>query len=69
MPQERPATAYVYPVVSKVAGLSADNTRKTKHTDRNKILTHDSQATVGTITKWKVYLQTRRSDWWVLVGG
>ena len=29
-----------------------------EHANPNEVLTHDSYATVGTITKWKVYLQT-----------
>jgi hypothetical protein len=36
-----------------------DGSHEARHSDLNETRTHDSQATVGTNTKWKVYLQTR----------
>jgi hypothetical protein len=52
------ALALIYPFARAAIRQSMVRTR-TRHSDLNETRTHDSQATVGTNTKWKVYLQTR----------
>ena len=52
------ALALIYPFARDAIHQSMVRTR-TRHLDLHETRTHDSQATVGTNTKWKVYLQTR----------